>query len=681
MNHLKQHISKQLESVLNLRDQITAGHEARKYFPTESYAWFALEAMLNRIIRDTFGVEDAKAQLELIHRDKFGGDVALKVPRLLQAGGPKQFIGKYQPALVQALRGPEYTEVIASVDVKGMYINLRLTDQWIMQSAQSIIDLSPDFLRNETMAGQNVLVDYSSPNIAKQLHAGHIRSTIVGHVLSNLYDACGACVYRVNHVNDFGGFGFILEGYRRFHDLMPQGLPKSDRLIEIYAIRRSLERIVVEQKPAGAWTESDQKIISRYFSGTNDLPSVEAVFREFNDASDQAFRRLERGNPEEVELWQRVVRWGLDDFALFYEELDISIDFLIGESFYLFTGLMLIEQALNQDKAVLYTEEKAKQDLALVDRQMVNDELSKEDGEAKRKGILKDIGATLVSLDSGERFVLLRSDGQSIYATRDLGAIHKRNEVFDPNIVIYVVGQEQQVHFKRLFEAAEQLDLVPDGVPLLKHVYFGFYVDSATGKKLSSRDSVSNVYKLIELSKQYFYDRIEPKEEMSDRERAHAAHELTIGSLVFNDLKQDIKGAVDINVATPEDTVRGFEQSGGAYVVYAVCRARSILRQHGAKPMPLSAIDRYELSNQEAHLLLTLQLMPDRVIAATLKCEPTILIRHLLDVAKQYNSYYASAPVICDGVANPARLLITHAVELAINSGLNICHVKCPDRI
>ena len=102
---------------------------------------------------------------------------------------------------------------------------------------------------SDAHAKRTLLVDYSSPNVAKVLHAGHIRSTIIGHVLSNLHDACGALVYRINHINDFGGFGFILEGYRRFRDRFPKNMGNSERLVEVYRIRQTLEqfrRLAVE---------------------------------------------------------------------------------------------------------------------------------------------------------------------------------------------------------------------------------------------------------------------------------------------------------------------------------------------------------------------------------------------------------------------------------------------------
>jgi arginyl-tRNA synthetase len=244
-----------------------------------------------------------------------------------------------------------------------------------------------------------------------------------------------------------------------------------------------------------------------------------------------------------------------------------------------------------------------------------------------------------------------------------------------------VVGQEQQVHFDRLFRAAYAIGLASPSRLRFQHLYFGFYVDAASGKKLSSRDSVANVNHLLSASVIYFRSRLSARVDRASQELDRAARELAIGSLVFNDLKQDIKGTVEIDASDIQATVATFEKSGGAYVVYAACRARSILRRHGRKPTPADQIAEFDLDNQEIELLLALQAIPEKVAAAASQTNPSILVRHLLEVANIYNSYYMAAPVIVDGVANPARLLITQAVQQSLISGLALCHIECPEAV
>jgi arginyl-tRNA synthetase len=284
-------------------------------------------------------------------------------------------------------------------------------------------------------------------------------------------------------------------------------------------------------------------------------------------------------------------------------------------------------------------------------------------------------------LDDGERYVVRRADGRSIYATRDLGAIRLRRQLFDPTDMTYVVGQEQRVHFLRLFQAASALGITKPGEVRFQHIYFGFYVDARTGRKLSSRNTVANVGQLLAASIEYFRVKSAEGGELTPEELDITARQLAVGSLVFNDLKQDVKGSVEIDTAELETTIAGFEKSGGAYLVYTACRSRSILRKYGAEPPRAETITDATIDAQEASLLLKIQEIPERLTSAAEQSNPTFLVRHLLEIASIYNSYYARAQVISNGVADPARLLFTKAVEQSLTNGLRVCHVECPAKI
>ncbi len=458
-----------------------------------------------------------------------------------------------------------------------MYVNLTLTDRWLLDGAQAVADLGSSFGLSDAQAARTFLVDYSSPNVAKVLHAGHIRSTIIGHVLSNLHEGCGALVYRVNHINDFGGFGFTLEGWRRFEPHFPEDMAPNQRLLEVYRIRRVMEK----HGAAGTWPEAEEEaaLVARYFPDARDGAALKAAWTEFVAASDARFAALEAGAGEEVDLWALMVEWSLADFDAFYDALNLRIDLVLGESFYFEAGDRLIDDSLANGRALLYTRERADADIAALDAL----DLQPAEREKRAEAIAKDIGAVVVPLEGGERYVVRRADGRSIYSTRDLGAIEVRRRLLDPSDFSYVVGQEQRVHFDRLFKAAEALGLAAADHPRFHHVWFGFYVDAKTGKKLSSRDSVANVNQLLARSIDYFRGRTAERGDQTPEEVAEAAKQLAVGSLVFNDLKQDIKGSVDIDTSDLEATIAGFERSGGAYMVYTACRARSILRKYGLR--------------------------------------------------------------------------------------------------
>ena len=681
MSELERIVNARRKAIITKRDDVIAVRASASCPPMADYAWPKLEALLAHAVAGATGISDIHVQLDLIEREKFGGDIALKVPSLLKQGGPKRFITEFQPAIAKALQSEALAHVIKAIELKGMYLNLTLTDDWLLRTAESITSLGERFGLSDTMCGRNVLVEYSSPNVAKVLHAGHIRSTIAGHVLSNLYDACGATVFRVNHINDFGGFGFLLEGYRRFASKMSADYSENDRLLAIYGIRRTLERIVDQGLEANSWSDVDRDVLDHYFPNVTNLSHVRSAFAELIVASDQRFERLEQGHAEEVVLWEQMVGWSLNAFNEFYRLLNCPIDFVIGESFYFQDGVDVIKKALADGKAERFSTEEANVEIAEVEAKCAAGEMTLGEAEMHIQGIRKDVGSTIVRLPSGERLVMLRTDGRSIYATRDIGAIMRRNELFAPNLVTYVVGQEQRSHFERLFAAAEVLGLVVNGIPELEHLSFGFYVNKQTGKKLSSRQSVSNVMNLIEMAEQYFRSRMSERGDLSEEECAKASRELTIGSLVFNDLKQNINGSVVIDNSRPEHTISDFEQSGGAYVVYTACRARSILRRHGQAPKSVDAIGAFTLLDQEVQLLITLQQLPLKIAEAAKQSDPTHLIQYLLDIAMLYNSYNKVAPVLTADGANEARLLITKAVQLVLTNALRICHIVTPERI
>jgi len=174
----------------------------------------------------------------------------------------------YLPQMTRALSEGEFGDVFSAVTATGIYANLRLSDDWLIRAVAGAADFAGVYGTQNAPSEHTFVVDYSSPNVAKRLHAGHIRSTIIGHILSNLYDASGATVYRVNHINDFGGFGYTLQGYRQFAELFPAELGANDLLIEIYQIRRALERV------AGSGLDAADYPYRRIRRGTEGSSSV-----------------------------------------------------------------------------------------------------------------------------------------------------------------------------------------------------------------------------------------------------------------------------------------------------------------------------------------------------------------------------------------------------------------------
>jgi arginyl-tRNA synthetase len=681
MNALAEFNEQVRKHVETVRDARIAAHEAKTFPRSLAYPLTRLKCRIAEALSERGGRGSLELQFEPIQRSRFGGDLAVRIPQLLGAGGPKEFIKDHLPWITEVLSAPGFADAIARVETKGMYVNITLTDRWLLNGAQFVVDLGPGFGANDSLVDRVIIVDYSSPNVAKVLHAGHIRSTIIGHVLGNLYEQCGALVYRVNHINDFGGFGFTLEGYRRFKEWFPAGMTENELLLELYRIRRTGERVVEGKVAFTSLGPAERDLLTRYFPGVSSANAFRARFAEFVAASDARFAGLEAGRPEEVTLWRQMVSWSLAEFDWFYQALGVQFDLVLGESFYFQAGNALVTACLKAGTAVVYSESIAAGDIRALNGRMDHDELTPAERDAVADSMRKDIGAVVVRLNDAERYVVRRADGLSIYSTRDLGAIQRRIELFNPTDIVYVVGQEQRVHFDRLFKTAYRIGLADPNRVQFRHLYFGFYTDAKTRKKLSSRDTVASVNHLLTASVNHFRSRLSDRVEQDDEECAAAARQLAVGSLVFNDLKQDLKSAVEIDTADLGATIAAFEKSGGAYMAYTACRARSILRKYGKEPARAEEITAFELDDQEVALLLKLQEMPERIALCAELSNPSILVRYLLDLAAIYNSYYARAPVIQSGQANASRLLITNAIQQALINGLKLCHVECPAMI
>ncbi|MGH3567403.1 MAG: arginine--tRNA ligase [Pseudonocardia sp.] len=651
-------------------------HDSKQWPSLAEYPLPALKRRISGALGKALSQPDLEPQFDIIERERFGGDIAIKFPQLLRRGGPKVFTQDYASLIVSRLSQDDFADAVADVSAAGMYVNVTLTDAWFDQSIAAVIN-TPKFGQNDSMQASVIVVDYSSPNVAKKLHAGHIRSTIVGHVLANLYEAVGALVYRVNHVNDFGGFGYLLEGWHRFASSFPSGLSVNERLLEIYGARRTLERLVNRLEPSDM-SKEDRRILDRYFPNVNTVEQLADEFTTFVQNSDERFARLEAGCAEEVALWQELVVASLKDFESFYEALNISFDFVLGESFYYQIGTEIVDAALADGRARTFDVTDVGDESSRLDALVADGSMSDEERTNLLAGAEKDVGAVVIPLGGSKRFIVRRADGRSIYATRDLGAVKVRHEVFGATDIVYVVGQEQRVHFERLFQAVYAVGIADQESLRFKHVYFGFYVDAKTGKKLSSRDSVSGVSQLLNASLEHFHRTISERSPQSGDEAARTAKALAVGSLVFNDLKKDIRSPVEIDSSNIRATVENFEKAGGAYVAYAAVRARSVVRRAaGLAPKAAGATERGDA--QESFILLKVQQIPEIIAAAAVRAEASLLIRHLQDLASEYNSYYARVPVIANGEVNIRRLKITDAVQHALRVGLSFCHVETPE--
>ena len=618
-------------------------------------------------------------ELTYVDRKQINSDISIKIPSLLQKysqGGV--YINEKIPYLINILNNSRLKRdwKIKKIEAKGIYINITLSDSYLFQSLWQISELWDNFWESDIHKGEAIIVDYSSPNTAKHLHAWHIRSTIIWHVLSNLYDATWYFTHRMNHINDWGGFWQLLVWYNKWRDVLPKFEIENDMLFFIYSMFRKWEKAALSKDNFENFSEDNYWELKKYYGDFSCYEDFCKLFEEFMNESKESFTSLENWDKDKVEIWQKMVQWSMKDFERFYWALWIHQDYAVGESFYSNMWRNLVKRLENKRVAVFYTQELADADIMKNKKEFEEWRLEEVEYYSIKNEILNDVWCYVVTLPNFERFVVLKADSSTIYATRDLAAIDYRTKVFSPSRIVYEVWQEQAEHFDKLFKSARKLWIDETG---FSHIYHGFYVDLDSKKKLSSRDWASNVLNLINKSIEYF------EKKYADDDKGFTADEITdiskklaIGSIVFNDIKKDKKTSVGIS-SDIDKTCKTFEESWGAYIIYSICRANSIMNKAGSAKYDIWDFKGICLESIEKTIINELTRYPIIVKNATKHDNPAILTDYLSKLARNYNSYYASCPVLNDG--NEYRLIITGAVKQVLSNGMKLCHIEIPERI
>jgi len=660
---------KTLEKISEVRQK----RESEGYVNFDSYFINSFLEELFDELKDFDEAVQTKNDIELtyVDRNKFDADLCVKIPTLLQKY-KKDYVREVVPKLIDFLNNSKLKDKIAKIESIGIYLNLSLKDEYLLSALKDVFSKSKKYWENDLNKKKDIVVDYSSPNVAKHLHAGHIRSTIIGHVLSNIYEKNWYTAHRVNHINDWGGFGFLIEWYLRWKDILPEFKNKNDLLFYIYTTYRKAEKASKSEEEF----ENVKSDLEKYFDtlSYNDFLNS---YSDYIEASKEKFAKLEAGEEKIVNLWQEMVAWSLADFDKFYNLLNIHHDYVIWESFYAPLGVKLIEDLEKKWIVVLYTQELADKDIKKLQEKLDKEEITQKSFEATKEEILRDIWAYVIPLENFERFVVLKADKSSIYATRDLAAIKYRADNYNPDKIIYEVGQEQAEHFDKLFKSAKKIGL--ENIDF-KHIYHWFYVDAKTKKKLSSRDWASNVIKLIEESIKYFKAKYQDNNELSAEEVNDISYKLAIGSIIFNDIKQDKKNPVWISTDI-QKTCESFEESWGAYVMYSIVRAKSILRKIDNFDESNFDIKNENLENIEKQILNEITRFPLVVKQAWESHNPAVITEFALTLARYYNSYYNAFRVIDWGKIVYKRAYITSAVAKVLENALNTCHIQVPERM
>ena len=500
----------------------------------------------------------------------------------------------------------------------GPYLNFKIKkDVLAKEIISEILSSGDEYGKSNMGEGKNVIVEFSSPNIAKPFHVGHAFTTLLGNSLSKIYSRLGYNVIRMNHLGDYGTqFGKLITAYRLWGDEEALNRDPINELLRIY-VKFHDEAVA---KP------------------------------ELEDDARENFRKLEEGSAEEVALWQRFRDLSLDVFNQLYDRMGIGFDNYNGESYY----------AKMADEVVDMLKEK--------------------------NLLVESEGAQVVPLDEYNMppCIILKSDGTTIYATRDIAAIlyRYRNYQFDKNV--YVVGIPQALHFRQVFSVLKKAGF--DWADNCVHVGFGL-VKFKDNTAFSTRKG--NIVKLDDLlnetvakTREVIVENNKTRGgEMTEDEIDLIAEKVGLGAVTYTYLK----AGRERDILFDWDEMLDFEGDTAPYLIYTYARSRSILRkaeEQGYKPAGPDAVS-VLTSDEEYALIRSMGDLPDAVRRAATEYEPFIIAKQVSLIARNFNRFYNNSKIINsdDDALRAARLTLCECLCDAMKSGLGLLGIDVVERM
>ena len=487
----------------------------------------------------------------------------------------------------------------ASIQAVGPYVNFAIDHAKLVNATLNDVLTEKEHFGDQKLGEGIVPIDMSSPNIAKPMSMGHLRSTVIGNSIAKTLEKVGYTPIKINYLGDYGTqFGKLITAYRLWGN---EEDVKKDPITNLfhYYVKFHEE------------AEKDPKL---------------------EDEGRAAFKKLENGDEEEIKLWKWFREVSLQEFNRIYKELGVTFDSYNGEAFF-------------------------------------NDKMQPVVDELREKGLLEESrGAQVVNLGEDENpALILKSDGSSLYMTRDLAAALYRKKEYDFVMSLYVAGGEQTGHFKQLKQVLKKMGY--DWSDNIHHIPFGLITQG--GKKLSTRKG--NVVFLDQVLK----DAVSLAEQQIEEKnpnlsnKKQVAHDVGVGAVVFHDLKNDRMDNFDFDL---EEVVR-FEGDTGPYVQYTNARAQSILRKANKE----ISMDNLSLNDDWSFAVAkALADFPAIVEKASEKFEPSIIAKYALDLSKKFNKYYANVRILDEDDQLNARLALVQATSIVLTEALRLLGVNAP---
>lgn len=491
------------------------------------------------------------------------------------------------------------------IEVVGPYLNFFMNKELISKKVLQTVVKEKEHYGDSNIGNQGTVpIDMSSPNIAKPISMGHLRSTVIGNSIGFIMEKIGYQPIRINHLGDWGTqFGKLIVAYKKWGTEEAVKAEPINELLRLYVQFHE----VAETEP------------------------------ELNEEARAWFKRLEEGDEEAIQLWQWFRDESMKEFNKIYDLLEVRFDSLNGEAFY----------NDKMDEIVKLLEEK----------HLLNE----------------DKGAEIVDLSAYDLnpALIKKSDGATLYITRDLAAALYRKRTYDFKQSLYVVGNEQSYHFKQLKAVLKEMGF--DWSDDMRHIPFGLITQG--GKKLSTRKGK------IVLLEEVLNEAIQSaKEQISEKNpdlenKDAVAKQVGVGAVIFHDLKNDRLNTFGFNL---EEVVR-FEGETGPYVQYTHARAVSLLEKAGFVP---SETADYALNDDTSWEVVKLvQKYPETVLSAGEKYEPSVIAKHAIKLAQAFNKYYAHTKILADDEQKEARLALVYAVTVLLKEDLRLLGLHAPDKM
>mgnify|MGYP004672402921 FL=1 len=498
---------------------------------------------------------------------------------------------------------------VEKIEVVGGYLNFYINKDTLAEEVVKEIEEKDEYGRSKIGNGKTILLDYSSPNIAKPFHIGHLRTTLIGNSLYKIYKYLGYNTVGINHLGDYGTqFGKMIEAYK---------LWKNEYNLEEDPINKMMDMYV----RINALCKEDEKVLENCRNN---------------------FKLLEEGEEYYTNLWKKFKDLSLIEFDKIYDLLNVKFDLIEGEAFF----------ADKTENVVKELEEKGK--------------------------VTESEGAKIVNLeDQGIETpaIVKKSDGSSIYASRDLAAIMYRAKKYDYDKCLYVVGYEQNLYFKQVFAVAKYL-VDEKYYRGLIHVSYGL-VQLPTGKMSTRLGNVVKIEDLINETIEKAKEIIVSKNpELNDKDEV--AKKVGLAAIIFNTLST----VTNKDQIFDWNTALNFQGETGPYIQYTYVRTQSVLEKVGDIPK-YNEFDTNALTDSYSQNILKLIYKFEDILKQVAdKNEPSILSRYLIDLAKAYSSFYNENKIIVeDENVKKARVFITYATGKVLKLGSALLGIEMPNKM